>query len=348
MKKPITYISLFIVIYLLFWPVSINPVIWKAESPPELKGQYKKNTILKNIKVHWENDGHKGPEDVVLSGNKVYVGYDDGTIMSSSGEFYDTNGRPLGMTFDREGNLVVADAKKGLILINPQGVGKVLSSKSDTDNIPLGFTDDLDIADDGKIYFSDASYKYGYGNEIKDLMEHTPNGRLLVYDPMTEKTSTLLNDLFFANGVALSPDNTYLLITETFIYRVKKYWLKGEKKGTTEIIIDNLPGLPDNISSNGNDIFWLALFTTRNQFIENTSDKPFLRKIALRLPAFLQPKPKHYSFVLGITGEGEVIYNYQDDSKDSYAPITSVNQYGNELYFGSLSHSGWGKMMVPE
>ena len=124
--------------------------------------------------------------------------------------------------------------------------------------------------------------------------------------------------------------------------------LKGGKKGTTEIIIDNLPGLPDNISSNGNDIFWLALFTTRNQFIENTSDKPFLRKIALRLPAFLQPKPKHYSFVLGITGEGEVIYNYQDDSKDSYAPITSVNQYGNELYFGSLSHSGWGKMMVPE
>ena len=348
MKKFISYFSIIVLLYLFTWPIGIDPVAWKSEKPPEFEGQYEKNDILKDIKIFWENDGHEGPEDVILHKNKVYVGYSDGTIMTTSGKFYNTNGRPLGMAFDNEDNLIIADAKRGLLSINPQGTGKVLSTKSDTDNIPLRFTDDLDIANDGKIYFSDASFKYGYGDELKDLMEHKPNGRLLVYNPDTGKTSTLLNDLYFANGVAISPDNTYLLITETFIYRVKKYWLKGEKKGTSEIIIDNLPGLPDNISSDGKDIFWLALFTTRNQFIEQTSDKPFLRKVALRLPSILQPKPKHYSFVLGISGKGEVIHNFQNDSKDSYAPITSVNQYGNDLYFGSLSHKGWGKMKVPE
>ena len=74
------------------------------------------------------------------------------------------------------------------------------------------------------------------------------------------------------------------VVNETFMYRIQKYWLKGEKAGTSEVFIENLPGFPDNVSSNEEGIFWVALFNPRNDFIEMSSNKPFLRKLVLRLP----------------------------------------------------------------
>ena len=87
MKKFISYFSIIVLLYLFTWPIGIDPVAWKSEKPPEFEGQYEKNDILKDIKIFWENDGHEGPEDVVLHKNKVYVGYSDGTIMTTSGNF---------------------------------------------------------------------------------------------------------------------------------------------------------------------------------------------------------------------------------------------------------------------
>lgn len=37
----------------------------------------------------------------------------------------------------------------------------------------------------------------------------------------------LLKDLYFANGVALSKDESFVLVAETFQYRISRYWLKG-------------------------------------------------------------------------------------------------------------------------
>ena len=348
MKNLLSYSLLICVLYLLLWPVPINPVAWDSPKPPSMTGVYAKNDYLKNIEIFWENDGHYGPEDIAIYDGNLYAGYHDGLIMSSVGEFYHTNGRPLGMVFDDNNNLIVADAIQGLISIDQRGIATTLAVKSDSDNIPLGFTDDLDIASDGKIYFSDASDKFGYGEDRIEVMEHTPNGRLLVYDPKTKTTTTLLDNLYFANGVAVSPDDSFVLFNETFMYRIQKYWLKGEKAGTSEIVIDNLPGFPDNISSNGKGTYWVALFTVRNDFIDQTADKPFIRKLALRLPEFLQPQPEPYAFALGIDGNGNILHNLQYGASDAYSPITSVKQYGDELYFGSLTHKGWGKIKAPE
>ena len=268
--------------------------------------------------------------------------------MSNDGIFSNTKGRPLGMAFDSEENLIIADAVRGLISIDRNGEVKTLSTKSDSDDIPFKFVDDLDIASDGKIYFSDASSKYGYGSDRLELFEHTPNGRLLVYDPATKETKTLLNDLYFANGVALSTDESFVLVNETCMYRIQKYWLKGEKAGTSEVFIENLPGFPDNVSSNKEGIFWVALFNPRNNFVEMSSNKPFLRKIVLRLPELLQPQPIRHSFVLGLDESGKIVHNLQYQSNKAYSPITSVKQYENNLYFGSLTHPGWGKIKVPK
>ena len=276
------------------------------------------------------------------------MGYENGVIKNTDGIFSNTKGRPLGMAFDAEGNLIIADAIQGLISIDINGTINILSRKSDSDNIPLNFVDDLDIASDGKIYFSDASSKYGYGSDRLELFEHTPNGRLLVYDPITQKTTTLLSGLYFANGVALSSDESFVLVNETLMYRIQKYWLKGDKAGTSEIFIENLPGFPDNVSSNEEGIFWVALFNPRNNFVEMSSNKPFLRKIVFRLPELLQPQPINHSFVLGLNEDGKVVHNLQYQANEAYSPITSVKQYNDILYFGSLTHPGWGKIEVPK
>ena len=170
MKNLLSYFLLFGLLYLFLWPVPIDPVSWETPKPPTMEGIYAKNDYLKNIEIFWENDGHYGPEDIAINNDNLYVGYHGGVIMSSIGEFYNTKGRPLGMTFDSNSNLIVADAIQGLISIDQQGIATTLTTKSDSDNIPLGFTDDLDIASDGKIYFSDASDKFSYGEDRIEVM----------------------------------------------------------------------------------------------------------------------------------------------------------------------------------
>ena len=123
-----------------------------------------------------------------------------------------------------------------------------------------------------------------------------------------------MSDLSFANGVAVSPDQSFVLVVETGAYRIHRVWLNGPKQGQAEVFIENLPGFPDGISSNGKDKFWLAVVTPRNALLDKLLPHPFARKVIARLPKFLQPAPERYSFVLGLDMNGRVIENLQDGS----------------------------------
>lgn len=71
-------------------------------------------------------------------------------------------------------------------------------------------------ASDGSLYFSVASTKYELHNWYLDVLEAKPHGQLLKYDPSSGETSIILDDLCFANGVALSQDQQYLVVCETW------------------------------------------------------------------------------------------------------------------------------------
>ena len=337
--------------YLLFWPVPIDPVSWQPPEPPTLTGEYEPNSVLAAIE-RLEVDDSFGPEDVAVDGEgRIYGGLDNGLLIrfDATGRnpevFARTGGRPLGLHFDQAGNLIVADAYKGLLSVNAQGEITVLGTESD--GVPFLFTDDLDIATDGTIYFTDASFRFDQKNYKLDAMEHRPNGRLLAYDPATRQTTTLLSDLYFANGVAISPDERFVLVNETWKYRVTRYWLAGEKKGTSDIFIDNLPGFPDGISCNDHNTFWLALASPRNPLIDKLGPKPFMRKVLTRLPKFVHPKPIRHGFVLGLDVQGQIVHNLQDPSGKQFAVITSVEQHENTLYLGSLEEHAIGRVAVP-
>lgn len=71
-------------------------------------------------------------------------------------------------------------------------------------------------ASDGSLYFSVASTKFELKNWYLDVLEAKPHGKLLKYDPSTNETSIVLDNLCFANGVALSTDQDYLVVCETW------------------------------------------------------------------------------------------------------------------------------------
>ena len=338
-------------LYLLLWPVPIEPEAWTPPQAPKLEGVYAANNLLSGVERLPAGAGHK-PEGVAIDGQgRIYSGMEDGQIVrwlpggGAPEVFATTGGRPLGMDFDRDGNLLVADANKGLLAINPQGAITVLSTEAG--GVPFRCTNDLDVAADGTIYFTDASSRFPLRVYKQDLFEHRPNGRLLAYEPATKRTRIVLDKLYFANGVAVSPDQSFVLVVETGKYRVHRVWLSGEKKNLTEIFIDNLPGFPDNISSNGNDKFWLALVTPRSPLLDKLLPRPFLRKVVLRLPEFLQPAPQRYGFVLGLNRDGQVVANLQDPSGQAYALISNVLEYQGKLYLGSIGEDSLGRISVP-
>lgn len=293
-----------------------------------------------------------GPEDVdVDDQGRIYGGTHDGRILRLLPDgnvevFAETGGRPLGMEFDGQGNLIVCDAWKGLLRIDPDGNIETLATE--TDGLPFAFTDDLDIATDGVIYFTDASSRFHQPDYLLDLLEARPWGRLLAHDPRDGSTRLLMDGLYFANGVALSSDESFVLVSETYRYRIQRYWLRGPRAGRSDIFIDNLPGFPDGVSSNRQGTFWVAMATPRKSLVDAMHPYPFLKNALARLPRSLWPKPVRYGLVLGLGEDGQVALSLHDPGGERVHMVTSVEQRGDHLYLGSLTNDRIARVPVPE
>lgn len=361
--------------YLLAWPTRLEPVEVLPPPNPGFTGPFVPNDALRSVR--WLGDAMgQGPEDVTVKDGYAYTGLGDGRIVRiridgqtptgpaplpmpgsstpPSGTLgaetvAQTNGRPLGLQHDPFGNLVVADAKKGLLVVTPQG--QVVPVADKYENKPLRFVDDLDIAKDGTIYFSDASQRYGFDEFGLDFYEGQSTGRLFQFDPRTLSLEVKASGLAFANGVALGPDEEFVLVNETAANRITRVWLKGAKQGQTDRFIENLPGYPDNISFNGRDLFWVALAGPRIKLLEQQLPNPFMRKLMFRLNAIglaaLPTTPDSYGCIVAINLQGQVVMTLQEPSGRTINSITSVNEKDGLLYIGSLSADRIATMPVP-
>ena len=291
-------VSVVLLAYLLAWPVPVDPVSWSAPADAGLIDPFEANDHLRHSQPLDLRD-HAGPEDIAAPGDGfLYVSSAAGSIVrlrpdgSEFSVFAETGGRPLGIEFDGSGNLFVANPYIGLQRISPQGDVELLASEYDGQQ--LVYVNDVAVARDGTVYFSDSSRKFGarefggtYAASLLDIVEHGGHGRLFSFDPQSAVVRLLMDGLNFANGVAISDDQDYLVVSETGHYRIWRYWLVGEKAGTGEVILQNLPGFPDNINNGMQGRFWIGLVAPRVPMLDNMSDKPFMRQIAQRLPQFL-------------------------------------------------------------
>jgi sugar lactone lactonase YvrE len=339
--------------YLAFAPVPFAPQAWTPPPNPGQTDAFAPNEALKAATVALT--GGKGPEDVAFDGRGyLYSGLEDGRIVrvrpdgSTRPEtFANTGGRPLGLQFDGSGNLIVADAVRGLLSVALDGKVRVLTDQAAGGR--MIFVDDLDIGADGVIWFSDASTRFPIEKNMLEVFEGSATGRLLTYDPATGKTEVRISGLRFANGVALGPGGDYVLVNETLGYRVKRFWIKGPKAGTSDIFIESLPGFPDNIAFDGKDTFWIALVFPRQDMLDSLASRPFLRRMLYTFTAATglgDPTPSAFGWVIGVGLDGTVKANLQDPSGRIHT-ITSVNRFGDILALGSLTMDGIATLPVP-
>lgn len=324
--------------YLAIAPAAIDPVAWDPPVAAEMTGVLAPNELLRSATLI-ASGKIDGPEDVETDAQgRVYAGTNDGKVMRVVGDgvevFADTGGRPLGLDFAPSGALIVADAIKGLLSISPEG--QVTTLVDAVDGVKFGFTDDVAVASDGVMYFSDASDKFGFGDHMLDLLEGRAHGRLIKYDPASKTATTLAGELHFANGVALSRDESFVVVNETYRYRIARHWLKGPKAGTTETLLDGLPGFPDGIAQSGRGTFWVAMFTVRNPAGDFLAPRPLLKTMVANLPRALWPKPERYGLLLEIDEDGKILRSLHDPGGEVVTEVTSAHERDGAVYIGHL------------
>lgn len=337
--------------YFLFWPVPIRPVAYTALPNPGKTGRYAVNDNLRGLTQIATGLG-PAPEDIAQGPDGfLYTGLDDGRIVRFHADggtiqtVAHTRGRPLGLKFDAAGNLIVADAARGLLELLPGGAVRLLTDSVDDER--LRFPNDLDIASDGVIWFSDTSRRFDQHEWMNDFLEGRPSGRLLTFDPRTGRTVVRLDNLAFANGVALGPGEQYVLVAETTAARITRLWLKGPNSGRRDIFLDALPAYPDNLSYNGRGVFWIALPNPRVPLLDALAPWPWLRKVLARIPQSWRDRFTRvsYGWVIGVDTEGRVVRNLQDPS-GAYGFVTSAHEFGGVLYLGSLAMNSVGKFPI--
>ncbi|RVW70746.1 Protein strictosidine synthase-like 5 [Vitis vinifera] len=245
-----------------------------------------------------------GPEDIAYhpDSHLIYTGCADGWVKrvtlndSVVQNWAFTGGRPLGVALGRHGQLIVADAEKGLLEVTTDGMVKTLT----------------DEAEEGR-----------------------PHGRLMSFDPSTKETKVLVRDLFFANGVIVSPDQNSVIFCESVMKMCLKYYIQGERKGSMDKFIDNLSGTPDNILYDGEGHYWIALPMGNSLAWDLALKYPWIRKVVAIMERYkVRPHMEKNGGVLVVDLEGNPTAYYYDPG---LSEVTSGVKIGNHLYCGSIT-----------
>lgn len=286
-----------------------------------------------------------GAEDVVVGGagpdeGAVFTGTADGAIwrVAHDGTRIDlvanTGGRPLGIEIDPDGRLLVCDAKKGVLRVDPRS-GGIETVADRVAGVPMMFCNNAAIAGDGTIWFTDTSTRYGIDHWRDDFVQDTRTGRLLRLGTDGE-VEVVLEGLRFGNGVALAADESYVAVAETAGRTIVRRWLTGPRAGERDLLADDLPGYPDNIARGSDDLIWVSLASPRDPLVERLQRGPMsLRRSVTRIPHALQPQPKRTVRAQAFDDHGRLVHDVDVDT-DRYHMVTGVREHDGRLWLGSL------------
>ena len=355
--------------YLLVWPIPIEARIWVAQPDAGYTGVHAVNNGLANLQT-LDLNGEEGPEHVQVGPDgALYAAVASGKVLrmapggASFETFADTRGRVLGFDFDRAGNMIAADAMRGLLRIDAQGQVTVLTDQ--VGGQPILYADAVvatkaaDTAE--RFYVSDASQRFGarqwggtFEASVLDILEQAATGRVLVHDAASGQTEVVVSGLSFANGVTLSSDEQTLFVAETGRYRVwavpasaRNLDLSNGPAGGARVLLDNLPGYPDNLMRGFNGRIWVGLTKPRSPVVDGMAQRPLLREMTLRLPRALWPIPKAYGHVIAFTEDGQIVADLQDPS-GAYPETTAIAETPDRLYVQSLHAKTLGWLPRPD
>lgn len=339
--------------YLCLWPIPAEPVSWLAPKSPGYTGPYAQNTRLANLRTI-DTGSEFGPEHLAIGPDgRLYAAMTSGDLLRMDPDgthqeiFANTHGRVLGFAFDADGGMVAADAMKGLLAIAADGQVSMLADRVSADD-PIRYPNSVVVAQDRTIYFTDASTRFApvewggtYEASVLDILEQAASGRVLAHDPATSSTRVVARGLSFANGIALASDDHTLFVAETGRYRIWK--IDGRARDLdvhsgspqASVLLDNLPGYPDNLMRGLDGRIWAGLFKARTPAADGLSQKPFMRRVLLRLPRSLLPVGKPFGHVFAFDESGRIVEDLQDPD-GAYPETTGATETADRLYIHSL------------
>lgn len=342
--------------------VYVAPTYHALPPPPPTEigrgGPFEQNDKLRDVELIGLGR-IEAPEDVILDRNdNLYAGSRHGDIIRFFAPDYQRmevfahiGGQPLGMAFDRQDNLYVCIGGMGLYRITPDGAVEKATDETNrsmhsvNDDSRLRLADDLDITDDGLIFFSEATVRYEMDEWPIDGLEARGNGRIICYDTKTGATHTALRGLKFPNGICVASDGQSILFAETFGCSIKRLWFAGSKKGQVEVVMDNLPGYPDNINLASDGNYWLALVGMRSPSLDLAWKMPgFRRRMAKRVPVdeWLFPNI-NTGCVVKFNEQGKILESFWDLRGENHPMITSMREHRGYLYLGGIMNNRIGR-----
>ena len=351
--------------YKILTKVYVSPTYFPLPEAPSTEAgstsPYAINDRLRDVEVIGL-DKIDGPEDILLDNNDdIYTGNRIGDIIrfktpdyKEPEVFAHCGGRPLGLAWDKNGNILVCIAGMGLYSIGKdRSITKLTDETNRTpwsiiDDSRLSLADDLDVAPDGRVFFSEATKRYEMHEWPVDSLESRGNGRILCYDPSTKKTKTLIRNLVFPNGICMAHDNNSFFFAETWGCRISRYWLNGPKAGKVESILPNIPGYPDNINRASDGNYWLALVGMRTPPYDLAMTMPGFRKRMSRRVAsdeWMFPNI-NTGCVIKFNDRGEVLESFWDFGGVNHPMVTSMREHRGYLYLGGISNNRIGRIRL--
>lgn len=301
-----------------------------------------------------------GPEDVILDNeDNIYAGTRTGDIVrlfapdyKKQEIFAHVGGRPLGMAFAKNGDLVCCIGGMGLYSVGRDGTITKLTDQTNRttfsiiDDSRLKLADDLDIAPDGRVFFSEATIRYEMHEWPVDCLESRGNGRIICYDPNSHTTRTVLRGLLFPNGICMARDGQSFFFAETWGCRVSRCWFDGPKARTVQCVIPDLPGYPDNINRASDGTYWLAMVGMRTPALDVALKMPGFRRRMARRTA-----PDEWLFpnintgcIIRFDESGQVLETLWDLGGENHPMITSMREHKGHLYIGGIFNNRIGRL----
>ncbi len=347
--------------------VYVSPAYFKLPPMPSTAegspSPYAVNNKLHDVELIGLGEIDAAEDPILDLDDNLYFGSRQGDIVRYFGPdhkrwevYVHVGGMPLGMAFDRDGNLLCCVAGMGLykIVKDTRELVKLTDETNRSlfsilDDSRMRLADDLDVAPDGRIFFSEATVRFDMHEWIVDALEARGNGRIICYDPRNQSTRTVIPGIRFANGVCVAHDGKSVLFASTWSCTIERYWLEGSKKGRTETVVANLPGYPDNINRSSDGNYWLAIVGMRTPAFDLAMRKPgFRRRMVQRVAQdeWLFPQ-MNVGMVIKFNDAGEVVDCLWDKDGVNHPAITSCNEHKGYLYLGGIYNNRVGRYRIP-
>jgi sugar lactone lactonase YvrE len=331
------------------WPSPIDSRPFRAGPMPEFTGPFEPNRRLEACRRISVGDVLHADKLLLDEAGRVYAGDERGRILrlnpdESGGYSVETYaeplGRPMELAFDPDRNLVVADLEGPHVLIDADRESRRLQTLK---GLPLG-TAGVAVARDGVIYYGAHTERHADSDQLEAFMSMLaarPSSQLRAFDPRTGEETVLIDGLLLPVGVELSANEDFVAVAEFFAYRVTRYWLAGPKAGTSDRLVENLPGVVDGLASDGQGTFYLTLPAYRTATLDWMHERPWVKnQVAKLLPLLLalgMGPGATPGVVIALDESGRILRSFQDPEGRVVATVTAAEYHQGNLYLTSIA-----------